>query len=41
MDRFLNIVLIQTDIIWQNSIENLKNYSKIIREIKEEEDVDI
>lgn len=39
MDRFLNIVLIQTDIIWQNSIENLKNYSKIIREIKEEADV--
>ncbi len=39
MNRFLNIVLIQSDIFWQNSAKNLVKYSKRISEIKEEVDI--
>lgn len=39
MEKFLNIALIQTTIIWQNNVENLKNYSKKINEIQQEIDV--
>lgn len=34
MNRFLNVVLIQANIIWQKSADNLLNYSKKINEIK-------
>ncbi|MBI9039772.1 amidohydrolase [Lutibacter sp.] len=39
MNRFLNIVLIQSDIIWQKNAENLINYSKKINAISEEADL--
>lgn len=39
MHRFLNIVLIQPDIIWQKSANNLKNYTQKINVIKEEVDL--
>ena len=39
MSRFLNVVLIQSDIIWQQNGQNLINYSKKINQIKEEVDL--